>query len=214
MAPAAGSPLPVPDGVVVYRDPMRRIAAAAMLVVTAACNSGADDPTIVAGDTTTTSSTAPSPPGTAPAASPPVSTPPVAERAHLTAVRAAVHEGADRVVFEFEPVLPGYRVDWVQRPVVQDGSGDQVAVAGAAILEVRAENASSVRFEGDQVIPTYTGPKRFSPPATSVVEEVVLVGDFEGVLTWVVGLRRQLPSVRVTTLDAPSRLVVGVPAGE
>ena len=187
-----------------------------MLVLAAACNSGDDDPTIVAGEGSTTSSsatTATSEPTTtsAPLTAPPLSTPPLAQRAHLTGVRAAVHDGADRVVFEFEPVVPGYKLDYAQRPVTEDGSGDEVPVSGAAVLEVRMENASGVRFEGERVVPTYTGPKRLRPSDASLVTELVFVGDFEGVLTWVVGLRQRVPALRVTTLSGPSRLVIDVP---
>ncbi len=46
----------------------------------------------------------------------------------LTAVRAARHEGFDRVVFQFSNVLPGYDVRYVRKPVRQDGSGRIVPV--------------------------------------------------------------------------------------
>ena len=45
------------------------------------------------------------------------------QTALLTAVRAARHEGFDRVVFGFRNVLPGYDVRYVSRPIHQDPSG-------------------------------------------------------------------------------------------
>ena len=43
--------------------------------------------------------------------------------------------------------------------------------------------------------------------STNDVTEVVKAGDFEGVLTWVIGVRTRTP-FRVTTLSAPTRVVV------
>ncbi len=53
---------------------------------------------------------------------------------------------------------------------------------------------------------TYTGSTRLSP-GTSEVVELVCTGGFEGVLTWVVGLR-DLVDYRVATLKTPPRLVI------
>ena len=130
----------------------------------------------------------------------------------LTAVRAARHPGFERVVFEFrDDTLPGYRVSYVRGPIRQDGSGSPVEVGGRFLLEVRLENALDADLSQDPVQPTYTGPGRFSP-ATSEVVELVRSGAFEGVLTWVVGLRDQV-AFKVTTLDSPARLVVDFRSG-
>jgi len=61
----------------------------------------------------------------------------------LVAVRAGRHAGFDRVVFEFRGGdVPAHRVGYVDR-LVQDGSGNTVAVAGAADLEVVFEGANA-----------------------------------------------------------------------
>jgi hypothetical protein len=128
------------------------------------------------------------------------------QTALLTAVRAARHEGYDRVVFEFRNALPGYDVRYVEPPVHADGSGDVVDVDGAFVLQVRMENALDADL-GDPAAPmTYTGPQRFSP-GTPEIAELVRTGGFEGVLTWVAGVRDRV-DFRVTTLDGPPRLVV------
>lgn len=207
-----------------YRGPVRRAAALALAMALAGCTSG-QDPTIGAGDTSAPGGTGTSAPGisepgtsapdpTVPAQAPPISTPPVDPRGYLTAVRAAAAPGGgSRVVFEFDPVVPGYTIDYTERPVTEDGSGDEIAVEGDAVLSVRFENAGGARIEGEKVIRTYTGAGRV--PATgdrSVVTEVVDAGDFEGVVTWVVGVRQRVPEVSVSTLGGPSRLVIDVPA--
>lgn len=129
--------------------------------------------------------------------------------AFLTAVRAARHDGFDRVVFEFDGGPPGSEVGYVERPITEDGSGRPVTVDGTAVLEVRMEPARSARLSGEDVVFTYTGPKRLRPPGTATVVELVQTGDFEAVLTWVVGTRERVP-FKVTKLSGPPRLVVDV----
>jgi len=209
------------------------VVACAAALVAAGC--GSDDTSTSTGATTTSSPPAatattatpvdpgdPGDPGaTAPPATPArpagefdttqVSVPPGGQEgpALLSAVRAAAQTGFDRVTFEFANYLPGYSVDFVTL-VLQDGSGEEVAVEGAGKLQVRMVPASSVDLSAGGT-PTYAGPPRFSPGTPAVVE-VVQVGDFEGNLTWVIGTS-STTGFKVSTLDAPPRLVVDVRAG-
>ncbi|HYX44962.1 MAG TPA: peptidoglycan-binding domain-containing protein [Acidimicrobiales bacterium] len=130
----------------------------------------------------------------------------------LTAVRLGAHSGFDRVVFEFRAALPGYDVRYVEPPIVADGSGEPVPVDGSAFLQVRMEPASG--FDLDAGVPVFTGPDQIdgASAGTAVVREAVRTGDFEAVLTWVVGVGSRA-GFRVTTLPAPSRLVVDVATG-
>lgn len=183
-----------------------------------ACNRG-DDPTVEtdgvdpgAAGSTTTSTTAPDEATTSTsftATSLPATGDAPTTRGYLAAVRVAAHDGFDRVVFEFEDALPGYRVATTKRPVTEDGSGDTVEVKGDALLEVRFENAGMARIEGERVVPVYKGDKRVTTKGELVLE-VVDAGDFEGVVTWVVGLQDEPAAVRVSTLASPFRLVVDV----
>lgn len=188
----------------------------ACLLATAACNRpGSDDPTVSADGSTTSSpsTTAADTTTTLFNGGPlPVEAPASTARAYLAAVRVASHDGYDRVVFEFEDGVPGYRVAVTPRPVTEDGSGDTVEVEGAALVEVRMESAATARITGDKVTPVYKGPDRVRTRG-AVVREVVDVGDFEGVVTWVVGLDAAPAGVKVSTLTGPFRLVVdfGVP---
>lgn len=133
------------------------------------------------------------------------------DTALLTAVRAAAHDGYDRVVFEFSNEVPGYDVRYVGRPVRQDGSGNEVEVEGEFVVGVRMENALDADLSKPSAPRTYEGPNRFSPETPQVVE-LVRSGGFEGVLTWVVGLRDQA-DFRVATLQRPPRLVIDFRAG-
>ena len=204
------------------------IAAAVVLAVLTACNDGGGSST-----TPTTTTTTASVPGSVPAGpttSVTVITPPdgdggidtmegadtspksgaaaTAGTALLSAVRAARHEGYDRVVFEFRNGVPGWDVRYVDEPVLSDGAGEVVPVVGDHVLGVRMEPASGVDLTAPDAPETYTGPRRFTP-ATAEVAEVVQAGDFEAVLTWAIGVRDRV-DFRAFTLSSPPRLVIDV----
>lgn len=126
----------------------------------------------------------------------------------LSDVRAARHEGYDRVVFEFENSLPGYDVGYQDPPIIQDGSGEEVTIDGSAFLVVRMEPASAVDMEGEELREVYTGPNRVTAD-TPEVTEVVRTGDFEAVATWVIGTADRV-NFRVIELDSPPRLIIDV----
>ena len=127
----------------------------------------------------------------------------------LERVAVGRHEGFDRVVFQFENLRPGYKVEYVPRPIVEDGSGAQIAVAGQGILLVRMEPASGFDLATNEGRLVYKGPRRIegSEAGTSVVREAVRSSDFEAVLSWAIGVQEQV-DFRVRALDNPARLVV------
>lgn len=135
-----------------------------------------------------------------------VSTPPE-KRGLLKAVSATQAGPVDRVTFEFEGDLPGYRVGFVDRPIIQDGSGEEITVDGEAVLAVHFEPASGFDLsgEGRQV---YTGPNRLDL-ATRTVLDAARTGDFEANLEWVLGLDTKAP-FRVRTETSPNRVIVEV----
>lgn len=139
-----------------------------------------------------------------------MSTPPK-ERGLLTTVRATADGGTERVTFEFEGALPGYRVAYVDRPVIQDGSGEEVTIDGEAVLLVHFEPASGFDLEVPEGRQVYRGPERLDL-ATNTVTEVVRVGDFEAVLQWAIGLSGKVP-FRVRTAAEPNRIILEVQAG-
>jgi hypothetical protein len=131
----------------------------------------------------------------------------ISETALLERVAVAGHDGFDRVVFQFRNGLPGYRVEYVDPPLREDGSGNVVDLDGSAFVVVRMEPASGFDLSVPEGELIYTGPRRIAGEGTSVVREVVRTGDFEAVLTWAIGLDGRVP-FRVLTLDDPSRIVV------
>ncbi|HUR18677.1 MAG TPA: hypothetical protein VMZ51_07055 [Acidimicrobiales bacterium] len=183
------------------------------LLLLAACNRDQDPNIDASGTISTSTSTTVVLSSAEGDPSPPVSSPAGKERGYLTGVRVDTKDGgASRVVFEFDPILPGYKLDFVDRPVTMDGSGAEVKVGGEAVLGVTMENAAQARFEGEKVILTYPGLRRLKPTGagaeTASVVEVVEAGDFEGTVHWVIGLRQKDAKVSVSRLTDPNRLVL------
>ena len=113
------------------------------------------------------------------------------------------------MVFQFRDALPGYRIEYVEPPLAEDGSGNPVDVRGAGIVLVRMEPASGFDLNTGEGVMVYKGPKRIeaSSAGASVVQELVRTGDFEAVLSWAIGLQAKV-AFRVTTATSPARLIV------
>jgi hypothetical protein len=191
---------------------MTRILAApiALALLLAACGGDSSEKT----SSTSPSTTSPSPTTTeaepqaaAGGATTPVSVAPTHPTAHLVAVRSARQQTVDRVVFEFTEQVPGYSVAYKPKPIMGT-SGKEVTVAGATALVVRMESASGVDTNTG-FKQTYAGPTHVQPSGTRLVKEVAQAEDFEGVLSWVIGLDAQAP-FRVSTLTSPPRLVIDI----
>lgn len=136
-------------------------------------------------------------------------TPGVAATPLLRDARVAEHTTFDRIALEFEGGLPGYRVRYVEAPILADASGLEVEIAGNAFIEIRMEPAAA--HDPNTGEETYTGPRELSAGLTSIIE-AEQTGDFEAVLTWVLGVSEEA-DFRVLTLVDPPRLVVDVGHG-
>ena len=122
----------------------------------------------------------------------------------LVSVRAARHDGFDRVVWELDGSVPGVHVEYVDEPVRACGSGEPVPLPGDAWLEVRMSPANAHTDAGGATI---TARRRAT--GLPAVLEIVQTCDFEAVVSWVLAVRS--PELfRLTRLDDPSRLVVDV----
>ena len=131
------------------------------------------------------------------------------ETMFLTSISLGSDKCSAKVQFGFEQQAPGPGYEVSYQPAdtakVEDGSGNPVEIDGEAFLVVKLTPAMTAKIDGDQVTKTYTGPNRL--PGTGPISEVVKTGDFEGVVTWVIGLDRK----HLFTTDASdSQLVVKI----
>jgi hypothetical protein len=124
---------------------------------------------------------------------------------YLTAVRTGEHSGYDRVVFQFSGRLPGYTVERVQA-VYSDAKGTPVPLAGQSYLRVVFHGTSAVCPK--PLHRTYTGPTVLTPYYPELLT-VSAAGDFEGVLSFGIGLAAQ-SGYHAFTLTGPGRLVIDV----
>lgn len=126
------------------------------------------------------------------------------DEAVLQAVRTGAHDGYDRTVFEFDGGVPSYHVEYIDDPVRQCGSGNVVPLPGEGWLEVRFSRTRAHTVAG---APTLT--ERSRSPELPVLRALALTCDFEGTVTWVLGLAAP-NRYRVFELSDPARLVVDV----
>jgi hypothetical protein len=123
----------------------------------------------------------------------------------LRDVRVGVNQGFDRVVLEFlGSGVPGYRVEYVDRPVHHCGSGDPVPIAGDAWLAITLRGTQAHTDEGRATVGQRE--RRLDMP---IIEELEFICDFEGVVEIVLGVSRP-NRYRITELQNPTRLIIDI----
>jgi hypothetical protein len=112
------------------------------------------------------------------------------------------HATYDRFVIRSRRATPNYDVRYVSL-IVQDGSGKPVSLLGRYRLRVRFRDARGHTAGGTtDLIPNLT-------PRCPNLRQVKHAGDFEGVVTLGIGLRRRT-GFRVFRLTNPTRVVIDV----
>lgn len=125
--------------------------------------------------------------------------------ATLREVRSAEHGNYDRAVFEFEGAeLPGYHIEYIDKPVRACGSGNVVPLKGDGWLEIRFQPANAHTEEGKPTVK-----ERQRAPNHKIIKEMKLTCDFEADVTWVLGVASP-NRYRVLELENPTRLVVDI----
>lgn len=123
-----------------------------------------------------------------------------AGNANVTGVRVAESVGYDRFVLQFDTKVPTYTVKRQAKPVFKSGgSGQSITLSGAAGVLVQVHSATGAS--------TYNGPTDFSHAEFLVLKEARLTEDFEGYVSWGLGLSRPA-CMRTFTVSDPPRLVV------
>jgi hypothetical protein len=112
----------------------------------------------------------------------------VPENALLT----GVHVQGKSVTFDFKSAPKTVKAAYQPKQrIVESGSGAPVPLKGTAYVVIHFFPSASADVQGEQVTPTYTGPKRLSGPGP--VLEMAKTSDFEADLAWAIGLERRVP---------------------
>jgi hypothetical protein len=132
----------------------------------------------------------------------------------LTDVRVGAHGCYERVSFEFKPQKGdvdgpvAWKAAYESPPITEDGSGRRVQVKGTAFLVVTM-TAAGADLTQEGAPASYTGPASIEAADTTWIQQVRRTGDFEAVLTWVIGLDKKRP-FHVSTEGGPTRVIVDV----
>ena len=120
--------------------------------------------------------------------------------ANTTTARVGEEPGYDRFVLQFDPIVPTYTVKRQDKPVFTSGaSGQTMTLSGTAGVLVTVHSATGAT--------TFTGPTDLIHPEYQLIKEARQTQDFEGYVSWGIGLSKPA-CMRVFVLDDPARLVV------
>ena len=129
--------------------------------------------------------------------------PPAPPTAYITAVRVGDHhmDGFDQITIEFKDTVHGTITIDVQpnSTFIEDGSGAPVKLAGKYGLRILIKDADEHT--------DFAGSTDFKNPSFLQLKEARLMGDFEGHVTWGLGLASPA-CYRVEMLENPTRLVI------
>jgi hypothetical protein len=123
-------------------------------------------------------------------------------QAELFGAAVGCHATYDRFVVRGRLATPGYDVRYVSK-IVADGSGKTITLLGTKRIRVVIRPARGHTTGGSNLLPSTLTPR------CSNLRQVKKAGDFEGVVSYGLGLRRKT-GFRVFRLTAPTRIVVDV----
>ena len=157
------------------------------------------------------SSVAPSIPPSAPSSPAACTLPLPGPLASDTLVDAALDDSptGDRLVFTFgtrppEAIAePTIGIVFAEPPFSMAGSGEPVSVTGDRFLKVRMAGMVVARPDG---APVFTGQRDLLTGGT--IPEAVMTDEFEGVVTWIVGLRGTGCPTISTDSSGPDKLII------
>jgi hypothetical protein len=120
--------------------------------------------------------------------------------AAVTTVRVSEQADYDRFVLQFDAPVPTYTVKRQAKPTFSLApSGQSITLSGTSGVLVSVHSATESN--------TYSGPTDFSHPEFLVLKEARLTQDFEGYVSWGLGLAHPA-CMRAFVLANPARLIV------
>ena len=120
--------------------------------------------------------------------------------ANVITARMSSEAGYDRFVLQFDGIVPTYDVKRQAKPVFAlGGSGQAITLKGTSGVSVTVHSATGVT--------TFSGPTDLTQAGNPVLLEARQTEDFEGYVSWGLGLSKPA-CMRVFTITDPARLIV------
>jgi hypothetical protein len=120
--------------------------------------------------------------------------------ANTIAARVAEQPGYDRFVLQMDSIVPEYTVKrQANATFTQGASGQTVQLSGSSGVLITIHSATGAS--------SFTGPTYFVQADYLVLKEARQIQDYEGTVSWGLGLSRPV-CMRVFTLSDPARLIV------
>jgi hypothetical protein len=106
--------------------------------------------------------------------------------ATVTLAQANESDGYDRMTFQLDGI-PGFQVQYVQAPITSCASGATEQIQGQAFLQIRLSPAQEHDSSGNSTVAATD-----LAAGLPAILEAKQTCDFEGVVTWVLGLTSEL----------------------
>jgi len=120
--------------------------------------------------------------------------------ANVTDVRVGQQTDYDRFVLQFDGAVPAYTATRQASPTFKMSPSNQpITLSGTYGVLVTVQTAAEAN--------TYSGPTDISHGEFRIIKEARLTQDFEGSVSWALGLDHAA-CMRTFTLTGPSRLIV------
>jgi hypothetical protein len=124
----------------------------------------------------------------------------------LNKVRTGKQANFDRLVLEFAGAdIPGYHIEYSDKPAQFCGSGDDAPLKVRLHLEIRLNNTNAHDFKGNDIVSFIRDQSTDLP----VIKQIKLTCDFEAQVELAVGVVSR-NAFRVLELKDPTRLVIDV----
>jgi hypothetical protein len=126
--------------------------------------------------------------------------------AHVTNLRTGTHSGFDRAVIDYKGKKPTMKISIV-KSLYSCGKGDKLSIPGDKIVKIDLTPAQAHNGKGQDI---YTGPGQLStaPKNMPSIRGIRMACDFEGHVTFGIGIKNNVRKISYQFLSDPKRIVL------
>ena len=129
-----------------------------------------------------------------------------ARTAQVTNLRTAGHTGYDRAVIDYRGKKPTMKISIVSS-LYSCGKGDKLSIPGDKIVKIDLTPAQAHNAKGQDV---YVGPGQLSTAPRNLlsIKGIRMACDFEGHVTFGIGIKNNVKKINYSFLSDPKRIVL------